>query len=250
MTGVSRPFESMSGFTLTPGEVHVWHADLAMSEEYAGRCVGVLDRQERARAARLRVTGDRAQFIVAHAIARILLGQYLGYGAPVVRLATTSNGKPYLAGEPVASALRFNASRTKDYAAFAFASGREVGIDIERTEMQNLGPKLYERALTRDECERIRAIRTQAGRVRAFYEYWVRKEAVLKARGDGLAVSPAEIATPAETGLVTFPDEAARVWRYEGLALAPDCTSAVAAEGSDWRVSSQRVFAVGTDQFA
>ena len=250
MSGILRPFEGGADFTLSPAEVHVWHADLAGAEEHADQCLGLLVPEERARAARLRISEDRAQFVVAHAIARALLGRYLGYREPLLRVAAAANGKPYLAAGPIPNSLRFNASRTKGHAAFAFASGREVGIDIERLERQKLLPELYDRALSAREREWIGALPAEAEHARSFYSFWVRKEAVLKARGDGLATSPSDIEALTQNGSVVFPDDRDRIWRYEDLALTPDCAAAVAAEGADWRVTSQRTFTLGTDQLA
>src|SRR5204862_277059 len=74
---------------------------------------------------------DVRRFVVARARLRQLLGERLGVSPASVDLARGAHGKPALARQGRDSDLRFNLSRSRDLAVYAFASGREVGIDVE-----------------------------------------------------------------------------------------------------------------------
>src|SRR5262249_17624577 len=152
-----------------------------------------LNEDEQTRASRLRIPQDRAQFILAHGIARKLAGHYLGCLPADVHFGQTANGKPYLERLERAPDLRFNASRTKGYAGFAFALGRDVGIDIERASGHAAISELYARVLAPAERRGIEAIAGEEAREQAFYGLWACKEAILKLRGDGLRVAPVTI---------------------------------------------------------
>ena len=91
----------------------------------------LLSNEERERAARFAFEPDRRRYIVTRALLRQLLAARLGIPPEAVELAAGARGKPALAGQLAASALRFNVSHCQDVAVYAFASGREVGIDVE-----------------------------------------------------------------------------------------------------------------------
>src|SRR5262245_20846628 len=102
----------------------------AMSEGAATGAHPLLSPAERQRAARFVRDTDRFRYLEVCARLRLLLASRLDIPADRVDIVTGSHGKPALApGSPVD--LRFNTSHTDGLAAFAFAVGREVGIDIE-----------------------------------------------------------------------------------------------------------------------
>jgi 4'-phosphopantetheinyl transferase len=225
-------------FTLERSSIHVWHYDLGALDFNAGDLIGILDDRERLRAARFKRTQDRTWFIAAHAALRRLLGFYLECPAHSVRLGQAAGGKPYVVRSGNDPDVRFNASRTRHRSAFVFGLGREVGIDVE--EIADL-PRLHElspRALTPGECKAIDAMASEDARRNAFFALWARKEALLKARGLGLAVPLSE------TGVTqgSMRDGDGRFWRIADIACDPGWAAAVAAEGTDWEVGPVRAF--------
>jgi 4'-phosphopantetheinyl transferase len=217
-------------FALDSVSVHVWHTDLAVLENDTEEQLAILDEIERLRASRLKMEQDRAQFIAAHAAARMLIGKYLGRPARTICFGYEPNGKPFAirsAGEPD---LRFNASRTSNRAAFALTMGREVGIDIERIADYPHLAEAYARALSANERELVSALPTECERQKAFFALWVRKEAVLKAGGRGLATAPSEM----DVTRATIRGEAKREWRVKEIACDSGWAAAVAAEGDGW----------------
>ncbi len=224
---VSAPCRSDNGFFLGANEVAVWDADLTALAAAVSEQIGLLDAEERARAARLRIAEDRRQFIAAHALARVLIGRYLGRAPDSLRFARAPYGKPYVENSTGEAELRFNASRTRGRAVFAFALAREVGIDVERvTDYSNLST-IFDRVLSPSEKAMLDAVPTEVAQRDAFFAAWARKEAILKARGLGLTVAPT--AVDAATSAA---------WRVEQLALEHPFAAAIAAEGSNWRLNS------------
>jgi 4'-phosphopantetheinyl transferase len=159
-------------------EVHVWDADLR-----AWPPRDCLSREERERAGRLRFPADRTRFAAARTMLRSLAGAYLGIDPRDVALANGPHGKPMLADR--GTALRFSVAHAGDIALFAFACGREVGVDLEPLADLSELDLLVARFCTPD--ARAALARLDPGsRLAAFYGMWTRMEAQAKARGTGL----------------------------------------------------------------
>lgn len=149
-----------------------------------------LDAGERRRAQALRRPADRAVFVAAHGTLRRLLGERLGLPPAEVALTRLPcprcggpHGRPAVAG-PAGETLHFSLSHTAGLALLALAA-RPVGVDVERVP----DPRLAEdaaRSLHR--AERAELARLSPGaRPGAFARCWTRKEAYLKATGEGLS---------------------------------------------------------------
>jgi 4'-phosphopantetheinyl transferase len=165
---------------------------------------GSLDDGELARAARLHRPHDRARFVTRHALLREVVGETTGVPPRDVRLAarcTTcggAHGKPYVQGE---GAPKVSVSSSGDLAAVALTTAGEVGVDVESVA-----------AVARRPVADALAPGEAAASARALAVTWVRKEAVLKATGDGLVVPPSDL-------VVSAADQPARllVWRGRPL---------------------------------
>jgi 4'-phosphopantetheinyl transferase len=114
---------------------------------------------------------------------REVLARYLQEEPDAVKLRTGEHGKPMLA-DP-SSPLRFNLSHSGERALVAVASGREVGVDIERVRARRNLERLAERALDPAAAAAVRAA-PERDRVAAFHQAWTRREALAKCWGTGL----------------------------------------------------------------
>ena len=175
--------------------VHLWHVPLGdwtvggkASSEAAAQSFGqTLSVEEKRRADAFLAAPPRLQFIQTRSALRVLLSRYLGLVPAELRLESGSHGKPHLA--PVhGTRLRFNVSHTSAHALCAFAWDREVGVDIEAHSIEVDFLPVAGRVCCRRELELIRAANGPQ-RVAAFYRCWSRKEAVVKATGEGLSMS-------------------------------------------------------------
>ncbi|MET0647234.1 MAG: 4'-phosphopantetheinyl transferase superfamily protein [Pyrinomonadaceae bacterium] len=171
---------------LADGEVHVWRARLLQDERTLGELWDTLSADERERAERFHFRRDRDRFIAARGALRNLLGRYAGVAPRLLRFSYDSYGKPSLCGEAGGASLRFNASHSNDLALFALTRGREVGVDLEFVREDFASFEIAEHFFSPGEVEALRALAPDVRAV-AFFDCWTRKEAYIKARGEGLS---------------------------------------------------------------
>jgi 4'-phosphopantetheinyl transferase len=137
------------------------------------------------RAGRFVFERDRRRFIVGRARLRQLVALRLGIRPEAVEFAYGPRGKPRLSSRFASADLRFNVSHSAGLAVYAFARGREVGIDVEAVRALPGADQVAARFFSRRENEAYRAL--DAGdRPLGFFNCWTRKEAFIKALGDGL----------------------------------------------------------------
>src|SRR5947199_1461088 len=187
---------------------------------------------ERQRASRFRFDRDRDQFIVRRARLRQLLGARLGTRPESVELVYGAYGKPALARRFADSDLRFNVSHCDDVTLYAFSCGREIGVDVEAVRVIREADDIAGRFFSRRENQAYRALEPR-DRPLGFFQCWTRKEAFIKALGDGLSypldrfdvsLTPGE---PAEILRVEAMSGDCCGWRMESLSPAPGFVAAV-----------------------
>jgi 4'-phosphopantetheinyl transferase len=152
----------------------------------AGPLARLLSADEGERAGRFAFERDRRRYVVARARLRQLLGERLGAAPESLRFVYHAHGKPALARCPGQRDLRFNVSHCGEVAAYAFADGREVGVDIEEVRALPDADALAMRFFSPDERAAYLSLPRQA-RPRGFFNCWTRKEAFVKALGAGLS---------------------------------------------------------------
>jgi 4'-phosphopantetheinyl transferase len=222
---------------LEPGEVHVWLGELDVPPERLQALRAVLHADELARADRLLQAHHRIHSAAARAYLRMLLGRYLGVAPKSVELQFNAFGKPSLAGAFASRGLRFNLSHSHGLALFAFACGRELGVDLEKIRPDFASTEIAGRFFSAAESARLRSLAPEA-RAQAFFECWTRKEAYIKARGDGLSrgLDTFEVAfgpgtRPAILAAGDEPDAATR-WAVYDLQPAEGYCGALIVEGA------------------
>lgn len=172
--------------SLEQGEVHVWRAELGASEAVLAGMRALLSDDERERAGRFHFQRDRSAFAVSRGVLRTLAGLYLDAPPEQLRFDYTPYGKPYLAGQFAGSTLRFNLSHSHEVVLYAFTSGVEVGVDVEYIRPELAGAEIAERFFSPREAGALFAL-PAAEFTEAFFKCWTRKEAFIKAVGQGLS---------------------------------------------------------------
>jgi 4'-phosphopantetheinyl transferase len=228
--------------SLDSGEVHVWRASLDHSSSQVDRFRETLDCDERSRADRFCFSRDRERFIVARGVLRALLGRYLNRAPESLAFSYGTHGKPVLDSESDADAIRFNLSHSHGTALYAVTRGREIGVDLEFIRSDLEAEQIAERFFSHSENVTLRALPLRL-RKYAFFLCWTRKEAYIKARGEGLSMPLDQFDVsliPGEPAalLSTKPDagEALR-WSLRDLNLGRCYAAALAAQGRDWTLS-------------
>jgi 4'-phosphopantetheinyl transferase len=220
-------------------EVHVWLLTLDQSPSYVRSLLTILSEDEQDRANRFHFQKDHDHYVVARATLRIILGRYLGAGPNLLRFSYTYYGKPSLEKEFEGESLRFNLSHSHGLALLAVTRGRELGVDIEWIRAGIADEEIAERFFSEKEVRVLRGLPKDL-QDQAFFNCWTRKEAYIKAKGEGLSMplaifdvslAPGEPAALLETR--GDPLESAR-WSLRELITAPDFAAAIAVEGDDW----------------
>jgi 4'-phosphopantetheinyl transferase len=223
-----------------PAEVHVWRVRLDPEPERLEALWATLSPDERARADRFHFSRDRNRFVAGRGQLRCLLGRYLLEDPGRVRLAYGPRGKPRLASEPAAARLSFNLSHSGAQALCAVAPGAAVGVDVESLRAWEDAASVAGRYFSASEAAALR--RTAPGlRAAAFLTCWTRKEAFIKATGDGLSLPLHEFDVSVTGDAVLLrtawdPDEAA-TWSLADLSGGlSGCIAALAIRGHGWRI--------------
>ena len=176
---------------LDPGALHVWRADL-----------------------------DEVEATPAREVLVELLVGYLGREPAAIELASGEHGKPRLAES---EGIEFNLSHSGELAVFAFTRENPVGIDVELNGRVVRDPiAVAEREFGPAEAARLRSL-SEAEIGPEFLRLWVRHEAAVKCRGEGLAGG-----APADPLVLLDVD------------VGPDATAAVALAEAPEAVSVRR----------
>jgi 4'-phosphopantetheinyl transferase len=172
---------------LERGELHVWFARLDRTPARLTRMRTILDPEETARADRFFMDVHRNRFIAGRALLRDLLAGYLGQPPEAIQFAYNEWGKPALAPGFAARDLRFNLSHSQDLAMYAFVIGRDVGVDLELIRAEVANERVAENFFSPSEVSTLRALPLEH-QAEGFFNCWTRKEAYVKARGQGLSI--------------------------------------------------------------
>jgi len=222
-------------------EVHVWRATLDVGLAHVHGFERTLAADERARAARFHFDTHRNRFIVGRGLLRTILGRYLGMAPDRLQFHYSPLGKPALPAGSESKSIRFNVSHSGGVALYAVTRGRGIGVDIERIRPDFANEEIAGRFFSPREVAALNALPPQS-RLDAFFACWTRKEAYIKARGEGLSlplncfdVSLAPGEPAALLAVHDDPGEAAR-WSIREPFPGPDYVAALAVEGRDWRL--------------
>ena len=224
---------------LDAGVVHVWRASLRPSPAVLARLERHLDADERDRASRYRFPALREAFVAGRGVQREILSRYVDASPASLRYALSAHGKPELSGPAAARGIRFNVSNSGDLALFAITVGRRVGVDLEWMKEMDDAMDVARRFFSAPENEVFAALPAEV-RHKAFFHCWTRKEAYIKAVGEGLSMpldrfdvafapghAPRLLATRGD------PDEAGR-WSLREVHPGPGYAGALIVEGDDW----------------
>ncbi len=179
--------QSPEQFPLLPDDhVHIWRVPLNQSSERTALSLEVLSPDEREKAARFRFDKDRNQFVQARAALRTILSEYLNVPPQNLEFSYGTHGKPALANGHASSNLRFNLSRRAGLALIAVTRGRELGVDVELVRADVPFFEIADVSFSSAESATLHSL-PESLRVAGFYNCWTRKEAYVKARGEGLS---------------------------------------------------------------
>lgn len=220
---------------LSDNEVHVWRASLdGPTADY----VQLLSTDEQTKAQRFLFEREQRRYIAARGILRIILGRYLNSPPEKLQFEYRQHGKPILVFHELQQKLCFNLSHSEEMVLYAVTLDRQVGIDIEYIQTTLDVGKLAEQFFSPSERAELDALPSNK-KLESFFSGWTRKEAYLKARGDGMAFPLDQFTVsmdcekPAKLLEVKDgPQELSR-WSLHALTPAPGYIGTLAVEGND-----------------
>lgn len=221
---------------LSEGEIHVWRADLNCEEEVLFQLEATLAADEKVRADRFYFEKDRRAFVATRGILRELLGRYLNKPPACIQFEYGSQGKPSLHLNQPEPSIQFNVSHSHGMALLAFGIGCPLGVDVELVRSDFATDDIAQRFFSPREVREWHALPTSL-RVEGFFLCWTRKEAYVKARGEGLQI-------PLESFHVSLtpgkPEELHTAdgvqWRLHSLRSDPRYIGALVGRCGDWRL--------------
>jgi 4'-phosphopantetheinyl transferase len=221
---------------LPAGEIHLWALRLDPATDRVERLGEVLAGDEWERARRFRFERHRRRYVVGRGVLRLLLAAYLDLRPERVQFVYGPRGKPFLAPTQAACGLWFNLSNSDELALVGLVRGQEIGVDLELVKPMSDLEAIAERFFSPSERDVLRLL-PQELKPTAFFNCWTRKEAYLKAVGEGLAAPLDSFDVTLAPGdpprMLTLRGDpaAARRWTFHHFLPAPGYIGAVACEG-------------------
>lgn len=174
--------------TINPCQVHLWVVKLSDFTSTEQSLLALLHPDETERAMRLHFALHRQRFIIARGLLRKTLNLYTGIEPEKITFNFGRDGKPYLQDNTFN--LQFNISHSDDFAVFALTIQQEIGVDIEKM-APSFKKEVAKRFFSQQEYIQLMALSTKE-RNEGFYQIWTKREAIIKALGEGLFTSVAD----------------------------------------------------------
>jgi 4'-phosphopantetheinyl transferase len=227
------------GLELRPGEAHIWAVSIDISAAEAEALRPLLSDDEIQRADRFHFDRHRSRFIAARAGLRTVLARYLGAEPASLRFAYEHFGKPYLDRRDGRPPLEFNLSHSADLALIGVCLSKRIGIDIEHRVQERATLDIARNFFAAEEVAALEGLPPES-QTAGFFACWTRKEAYIKARGEGISLG-------LDTFAVTLaPGEPPRLirsalgelerkrWLVRNLDVHPGYAAALVIEQGEW----------------
>ncbi len=236
------PNASVRPPAVADNEVHLWGLPLDPPDTTVTELERFLADDEVQRANRFRFPKHRRRYLVGRAFLRLLLARY-GVSKPTaIRFVYGEKGKPALAPNQ-GPALSFNLSNSGDRAVIAVTPHQELGVDLEVLRPMPDAENIAERFFSRPERHALRAVPAEV-KSEAFFRCWTRKEAYIKAVGDGLSMPldrfDVSLGDNEPCRFLALDGDArrAQAWTLRHLEPGPGTVGALALEGLHWQIQA------------
>lgn len=213
---------------LLSDEIHVWWAHLDPTPAKSREFQQWLSGDEAARHARFRFERDRDRYLARRGLLRMLLGRYLHIPPADVRFLYGEHGKPMLAQ----SDLSFNMSESGGCAIYAVTRDRRIGVDIEQIRNTPGLEHIARRFFSEAEHALLRDCPNNEEKKQTFFRCWARKEALIKALGQGLHIPLETFDASGHAARIASGDSDSGEWTVHDVQTGPGFAAALAIEGN------------------
>ena len=176
---------SPSSPKLSTDDLHIWRVSLDQTDGRVQELWQIISDDERRQAGRFHFDRDRRRYIVRRGMLRLIIGDYIDMAPSRLQFFSGNRGKPYLKPHLGDFPLQFNSTHSKEIALYAFTCDREIGIDVEYVRDLPDAEQIALATFSSLENKMLQSL-PEDQRQEAFYNCWVRKEAYIKAIGNGL----------------------------------------------------------------
>jgi 4'-phosphopantetheinyl transferase len=234
-------FEIEAALALPEDEVQLWRVDLDAIRSEESRWQKVLSADESTRASRFHFLSDRQRFVASRALLRMILAAYLTTDPKELRFSYSKKEKPLLGPEHAGSDIKFNISHSGGIALLAFTRRREIGVDVEQLRRDFDVAAIARRFFSEKEQEQLAALAAQEN-FEGFFRCWTRKEAYVKATGEGLSLPLRQFdvsiaADDHDALLSTRPDDSeAALWSLREVPAGAGYVAALCVRGRAWQL--------------
>ena len=214
-------------------EAHIWRADLEFDEPLQSSFLKLLSPDEKSRAAKFRFAKDSRNFIIARGILRLLISKYLEMNPAEISFQYSEFGKPGIADN---HSLQFNISHSQNIALFAFVKKLKVGVDVEFVNPDIQVKDIATNFFSSNEVLNLLAL-PEKEHTLGFFNCWTRKEAFIKAVGEGLSFPldqfevSLEPGKPAKLLATDWEPKAVSKWSMYAISPGANFVGSVAIEG-------------------
>jgi len=239
-------FQIESPLSLPEDEVQLWRIDLEALGGDEARWQKLLSADEAARASRFHFARDRQRFVAARALLRTILACYLATGPGSLHFSYSKKEKPSLGPAHAGSDVKFNVTHSGGIALLAFTRHREIGVDVEQVRHDFEASAIARRYFSTHEQNQLADLPAEE-KAAAFFRCWTRKEAYIKATGDGLSLPLSQFdvsLTPGDKNalVATRPDESeAGSWLLREVPAGTGYVAAACVRGRDWKLNDWSV---------
>jgi 4'-phosphopantetheinyl transferase len=239
-----------ASLSLAGNEVHIWKASLLWN--CTQPLYALLAPDEQTKAERFHFDRDRSSYIVGRGLLRLILSVYLSVDPKDLTFEYNRYGKPRLASDLTLDdrkELQFNVSHSHTLALYAIAWNTSVGVDLEYLRPELDWRQIAEHYFSPREVAALAQV-SETQQCRAFFDCWTRKEAYIKAKGQGLSIPLDQFDVSLKPGepaaLIEVRNHSQEVSRWTIRELRPDAAyaAAIAMEGEVrqlcyWQASPQ-----------
>jgi 4'-phosphopantetheinyl transferase len=167
-------------------EVHVWSFCLDVSPACLARFESCLSMDERERASRFHFEQHRNRYVAGRGWLRELLSAYVDVSPEKISFDYGPHGKPALSGQSAQAGIEFNLSHSDSIALAGVTRAGPLGLDIECVKALADMDELVKRFFSKRESLLFKQLKREE-QLAGFFNLWTRKEAWLKATGQGIS---------------------------------------------------------------